>query len=410
MFYIWMAILIYALPFLILRPSDVFQPEFLINAYFITLVGLGPITLMTFFPTIAMGGYTRLFWIVAVGYLSINVGFLMSRAMSGRPDLSRLMLPYIRTKRLRAMGLLLVVVSLVAGCAFFARAGGVPLLSESKELARVAALGVSGNGYFLYLMTLGAYGVLLLFAAKFVMPRPSLDTTMVIAIICFVIVAAFLTGTGSRRYVIWMLLYVVMARHYLVKQLSVTKSLILGVALLAFVSLFELVRNPDSETTASFAIAVMYRSVIYTSNLEKVFAAFSAIDGAMGGKTLLMDIATILPGKQVDYQSWLKEVVGIEFEGFGIPPTLMGDMYVNFRYGGVVIGCVAFGFVVRSMYSFLLARLNPFLGVFVYIVMIEYMTKIVTSGLSAQSIGLIWGAMVCAMVALAGGLVRVRAR
>lgn len=410
MFYLWMAILIYALPFFVLRPRDVFEPEFLINAYFIALVGLGPISLMTFFPTIAIGGYTRLFWIVAVGYLSINVGFMLARLASTTPDLTRLRIMQPGTKRLRFAGLLLVSVSLVAGYIFFARAGGVPLLSESKEAARVAALGVSGNGYFLYLMTLGAYGVLLLFAARFAMRQPGVNGSLLIAVVCFVVVAAMLTGTGSRRYAIWMLLYVVMARHYLVKQLSVSKSLILGLSLLAFVSLFELIRNPDSETTASFAVAVMYRSVIYTSNLEKVFTAFSSIDGAMGGKTLLMDIATILPGKQVDYQSWLKEVVGIEFEGFGIPPTLMGDMFVNFRYPGVVLGCIAFGFVVRVMYSSLLSRLSPFLGVFIYIVMIEYMTKIVTSGLSAQSIGLIWGIAVCAFVALAGGLVRLRAR
>lgn len=410
MWYASIALLIYMLPYVLFKPKDVFQPEFIINGYFLALVGVGPVSLMVFFPDVVYGGYESLFWVVITGYVSINAGFLISRVISPDPDLARIRVLPGRYQGLKLVGCALLLVSLAAGVAYFFRAGGVPLLAPEKEAARVAALSVSGNGYFLYLMTAGAYGVFLLFMRRFANRADGLDINLVACVIAFVAIGALLTGTGSRRYVIWMLLYILMARHYLLKRMSPLKSILLAGLLLVFVSVFELLRNPDSETTASFAIAVMYRSVIYTSNLEKVFTAFSSIDGAMWGRTLLMDVATIMPGKQVDYQSWLKSVVGIEFEGFGIPPTIMGDLFVNFRYPGIVVGCVTFGFCVRQLYCWCLSRLNPLLGILVYIIMIEYMTKIVTSGLSAQMIGLIWGSVICVGIALASGLLKLKVK
>jgi oligosaccharide repeat unit polymerase len=173
------------------------------------------------------------------------------------------------------------------------------------------------------------------------------------------------------------------------KQISIKKFLLFTIAGLLFINIFEMVRNPDSETTVDFLTTASYRLIIYISNLEKVFTAFIHHE-KFYGSTLLMDLSTVLPGKQVDYQSWLKDIVGLEFEGFGIPPTIMGDLYINFGYPGIIIGCVAFGYLIKTIYQSQIIKGKSAIGLLIYISSLEISSKIITSGLSAQTISMVW--------------------
>lgn len=385
-------------PFLLFRPKDVFQPEFFLNLYFIALIGLGPLSLNFLLEeTYRTGNYAEILELIAIGYFSINFGFLLQQLFSDNFKLKRTpALQYSAnlstqrnlTKALKALGIIFAIISATAATLYFVRAGGIPLLAENKEEARVAALSVPGNGYLLYLMTLGilAPALILTHYKNFQLSKFSKYKTLMVATTALGLLLIF---TGSRRYTLWMFIYLIAIHHYSRSKISIPKMIALAVGGICAINLFEMIRNPFSDTTTNFGTASLYRFVVYISNFEKVFTTFLNHE-KLYGSTLFMDIATIAPGKQIDYQSWLKDLVGLDFEGFGIPPTLMGDMYINFDYPGVVVGCILFGYLMRSLYRHYVLKGRSFLGIIFYISCLEIGSKIITSGLSAQMVGILW--------------------
>lgn len=391
-------------PFLFFRPRDFFQPEFFLNFYFIMLIGLGPLALSILRPDIyKQGNYSTVLSIIAIGFVCINFGFALQDILHNRfkivitGKLHRSISNYKawvspRRSQIRFVGLGLAFLSCLASAIYFLRAGQIPLFAADKESARVAALSISGNGYFLYIMTLGVVA-----PAFYYLPavassgKKAFKNPVLIAITA--ILCCMLLFTGSRRYSIWLGIYLISMYHYLEAKVPIKKLMFFAVIGVVFVNVFEMIRNPDSDTTVDFMTTAGYRLIVYISNLEKVFTAFINHD-PLYGSTFFMDVATIMPGKQVDYQSWLKEIVGLEFEGFGIPPTIMGDMYINFGYPGVVVGCVLLGYLIKLVYRKKILQGKTGFGVIIYISSLEIFSKIITSGISAQSMSILWMVMV----------------
>jgi oligosaccharide repeat unit polymerase len=393
------ALAVYVLPFLFLRPRDPFQPEFFLNVYFLILIGIGPIALYIVSPDLYnTGKYDQVLLLVVTGYFFINFGFWIGRlrffghkAYSSPRWTESEARSWIRSNRrsLKIVAWLLLAAGVLAGILFFLRAGQVPLLAENKEVARVEALSVGGNGYLLYFMTAGMYALIIFSLLMYAIPEKK-NVNRLVVIGAFLLVGSLLIGTGSRRYLLWLILYIALVRHYLIKRISVSLVLVASIFGLLLVNLFEMFRNPDSLTTTDLVTTFFFRFVLYVSNLEKVFSTFFEMGRLMYGSTFLMDVATVLPGKQIDYQSWLKDLVGLDFEGFGLPPTLMGDLYINFGWGGVIIGCAFFGFLIRRIYTKLIvSKFTPF-SIMTYILLIELASKVITSGISPQAMGMIW--------------------
>jgi len=394
------------LPFLLFRPKDVFQPEAAVNGYYLLFIALGPVALAIASPQQFLSGeYFFSATLVLVGYLSLNLGFFLATLFRRRnlQPFTRVVPTQGRSLRYKIASTTLLLVSSAALLLFFARAG-IPLLAENKEAARVEALSISGNGYLLYLATLGMPAVLLVACAKYdnasrrgVRTRPDIFLAFLA-----IAVGVALMGTGSRRYFFWSLLYVFIARHYLAKRFSITFMLISVAVGFTFVNVFEMYRNSASDTTADLFTATYYRLIVYFYNLEATFTAFRQSE-PMYGSTFVMDILTALPGKQIDYQSWIKSVTGLEFEGFGVPPTIVGDMYINFGYPGIVMGCVLFGWLLKTFYFRKITSVKrSALSVFIYALALEISIRTLTSGFSAQAMGYLWIMMIYLFVKSSG--------
>lgn len=383
-----------AFPFALFRPKDFFQPEFFINFIFIFLIGLGPIVLFFFKPEVYLAGmHEEVVYVIILGYLSINLGFLSARIVFGRNYIDGVSCLRSDWNRRKSSGLLLVglcifLVACFSGGAYFMRAGQIPIFAENKELARVAAMSVSGNGYLLYIFTLGVMAPA--FILVHCLSRKGLRGLFSpVFLTTSLLLAVLLLFTGSRRYSVWLFVYVLGVFHYSYRPLPVWRLISVAFIGLLFVNIFEMFRNPYSETTESLAVTFLYRFLVYGANLEKVFSIFFHQD-AMLGSTFFMDVMTILPGRQIDYQSWLKELAGLDYEGFGLPPTIMGDLYVNFGFPGIFIGCLLVGLALRLFYIRLVVHGRSGLGILAYISVVEVSTKMIMSGISAQSITVLW--------------------
>lgn len=382
------------LPFFIHRIRDVFQPELVVNAYFVLFIAMGPLAMMVMAPQLFQSGqYEFVTSLVLVGYVAINLGFLAaSFQVRGHGVLGggRFSRRKFDSRGWRGIAILLLLLSLASLAVFFLRAGQIPIFAENKEAARVEALSVGGNGYLLYLATLGMTAVLLYSSVEYWDAVRKRVRPSSLVFIFAAIVGIALAGTGSRRYFFWTCLYVLIARHYIYKSISVRFLVVFGVLGFVGVNLFEMYRNVGSDTTVDFLTTSYYRLIVYFYNLEAAFSAFQNSE-LMWGSTLFMDVLTVLPGKQIDYQSWIKEVTGLEFEGFGVPPTVMGDMYINFGIPGVVLGCFIFGYAIRAFYYLQTSRevLTP-LSILAYALVLEISIRTLTSGVSAQTMGLLW--------------------
>ncbi|HEY1805301.1 MAG TPA: oligosaccharide repeat unit polymerase, partial [Terracidiphilus sp.] len=353
---------LFGAPFFIFRPKDPFQPELILNAYYIGLIGIGPVILKLVAPGIYDGGrFDQISFLIGLGFLCINLGFAFTRVVGACDGMSTgrvgewvgWMAYYQRTFRFVIASCL--TVGLIGGFAYFVRAGQIPLFQEDKDAARVAALAVHGNGYFFYLMTVSMIAVLVAAVRLYGGPSihmPGSQRRKEWGMLAFTLaVGAGMLLTGSRRYTLTAIIYLILVRHYLYKRLKLGWVFVLGFGGFVAINLFEMFRDPNSATTVSFASTSFYRFIIYISNFQKVFQTFSATGQRMLGSTFFMDLATILPGHQQDYQSWLKDETGLTFEGFGIPPTIVGDMFINFGPLGVIVGCFIFGVMARWIYD-----------------------------------------------------------
>lgn len=402
MFLLLIFAVLFSAPFVIFKPKDPFQPELILNAYYVGLIGIGPVILKFAAPSIYDGGdFDQISILIGLGFLCINLGFAFTRQVGGYAneplpepgEWVAWIFHYQRTFRFVISSSL--ALGVFGGLAYFIRAGQIPLFQQDKDAARVAALAVHGNGYFFYFMTVSMIAVLVA-AVRFyggpgiygAVSRRKKELTMLALALA---VGGAMLLTGSRRYTLTTIIYLVLVRHYLYRRLKFGWSFVLAFVGFVGINLFGMLRDPNSATSVSLSTASFYRFVTFITNFQKVFQTFSATGQRMMGSTFFMDLATILPGHQQDYQSWLKDLTGLNFEGFGIPPTIVGDMYINFGPVGVIVGCFCFGAAARWIYDKLILQ-RSFSGISLvyYALLLETLMKMLSSGLSAQTLGLAW--------------------
>lgn len=55
-------------------------------------------------------------------------------------------------------------------------------------------------------------------------------------------------------------------------------------------------------------------------------------DAKLYGKSIILDISTLLPGYQPSFNIWLKDYLGLTFSGGGLTSTVIGELFFNFGY------------------------------------------------------------------------------
>ena len=71
---------------------------------------------------------------------------------------------------------------------------------------------------------------------------------------------------------------------------------------------------------------------VLTTNEALVIDAIDHRIGNLYGLTYVWNFHPLLPGSQPDMTTWIKDHLGVRFEGSGITPTLAGDAYFNFGW------------------------------------------------------------------------------
>lgn len=371
---------------------DYFSPHIAIGGYFFITILFGLMLIFTFDP---LGlsqdtAYIKVYELVLSGFLSLYMGFfciyfIFKKNISNKLLAQPVSDPIISCSGFNTAMYLLLIIGTFAAVLFFARSGTIPLFAADKNEARVATMEVSGNGYLQFLMTVMNYYVMLKFASLYINKENIFTRSEKYKIyIFFLYIFSVYLLTGSRRYSLFLIIYVTLIKNYLCKYIKLKNLILIVVMLVTLTIAFEIFRESSSDTTQSVGLALAYKMVVYISNFKNIYLSIPSEVPFQNGKTILMDFLTILPGKQIDYQTWIKDVTGLSFKGFGAPPTIIGDLYLNWGWNGVFIGMFFIGTVLEFAYIFLVLHKISTLKLVFYIIIFETSLKTITSGISAQ--------------------------
>jgi len=101
---------------------------------------------------------------------------------------------------------------------------------------------------------------------------------------------------------------------------------------------------------------VMHELSIAQNNLYIVLSIFPEEHSYMYGAGFFSALLTLLPGKQYLIDWYIKDLSCLEFEGGGLPPTLLGLFYIDFSFIGVFIFAVVLGYMLMKTYTYAIRK------------------------------------------------------
>lgn len=239
------------------------------------------------------------------------------------------------------------------------RSGFSALLSFTAgggfEDERVAAM--SGNGMFVIPAQL-----FLLVGTAWAVARQ--DRYLIVKAVIFITSAACMISFGFRSGIAFLVVICGLVKLYTkFGKVPVVKSTVLAILVLSFFVLLGVLRKGGGEIFERFMASFFWRSFVTLWNLDVILTQYKDF---LGGEGILMELAVVVPGPDINLGAHLKEVLGYDFPGGGITPSYIGAGFVDFGLVGavlypVVTGClVAFSYVLwpslvgRSGLSFIL--------------------------------------------------------
>jgi len=237
-------------------------------------------------------------------------------------------------------------IGVVAMVAFWAKAKGIPALAADLENSRVAAL--EGNGIPYYLSMSIMVSVWIYFMQDVKLKKQA---------IYLVIGMLLLMSTGWRNTSVALICVAIIQYHYR-KPIPFKKLVITGLTLVIVISVSGLFRIYSSNLQ-EYQLMTMMQSgnyigaffsylysypVVFTDNLILVLDGFSSSQGFLHGQSLFWNFGLLIPGFDTQaFDFFLKDYLRVGFAGGGLPPTLLGDLFLNFGYIGIFVGMIIIG-------------------------------------------------------------------
>jgi oligosaccharide repeat unit polymerase len=285
------------------------------------------------------------------------------------------------------------LLALAGAALYYKRAGGIPLLFENVQQGRVQA--VWGNAYAAFLIFSLSYFYLVYWARQVASGKSVLNPVL---IGLFLLVVLLNASIGYRRPIVWFVVSLIIAYHYLGRSLKVRHLLAVGLVLLALVIVAGLWRTAVSREGQAFSIS-LGQSLRYGERLfKRATVGFVVVTDIFPeqvsfrlGQTYLSPFYILLPGHQEDFTNWLKRMAGMEYEGGGLGPSLVGEFYLNFGIPGAVVGPLLLGVFFSLAYRWMRAY-PSLLRVSLYAVLTRGIAQAGGGGFSGiNTIYTLWG-------------------
>jgi len=314
-------LLVYALSFFVVGPSEFRRPQAVYLALLLGLVGL-------------------------------VIGTAIGWSQFAAPSSSRaegVLRPTGSGSLLASMGMLLTIIGVLALTAYLARIGTLPIFMPGAEQARVDAA-TRGGAPLRVLGVVALPGTWLLATGSVVVRNKSLFA-LAVAALTVVVLLWLATANRAPAFVavgVWVLAAIFAAgRARLGGKALFAVATAVAVGVLA-AGLFGAIRASDRLAQVRDApaagrapvgldglvklttIAVRGYLAVPIQNLEFTMDAVPTRIPWRLGYTYVQPLLTALPGRQTTFDLDLKEALGQDFRGGGTVPGLLGESYANF--------------------------------------------------------------------------------
>lgn len=322
-----------------LSNNNFLTPILLFFIFFSVFVGISPIA---YYAVEKHLNKSQLI-LISISVLIYIFAIFIGKAFQNKKDRKVIKKQEIDTNYIKYISYFLLVISLVGYCIYFIKNKDL-LFSGNLENGRILAL--AGNGIIIQMMNLSTIGICMLLELA-LNKKYSLKK-----VVCFLIVFSIFTlmrGFRSAIVAPIVICFLMFNKKNKISNKTIIKT---GVILLLGVSVLRIFRTLASSSNVDIIASIMTTFKNGSINLEYILQRFGKSITFQYGYTYLINLKMLLPGPDVDFTLWLKEIMNIKFAGGGITPTIIGEFYMNFGVIGVYIGTFFIGLLVNKLDNF----------------------------------------------------------
>lgn len=251
------------------------------------------------------------------------------------------------SKSFQLSGFLVFLMGVVFFVLFTIKTGGIIIFAEDVENERITRKAGAGlyNLLFLAFMLYG-YAVILLMK----------DKTRLVKIGLFLFTSFALISYGSRA----PLLKLFIATFIIVtitnsKKLSLKQYFKIGLILFFILVAFGAIRSNFQDSRVSFFTLMQFRMAwrpfVNIQNLQRIYDFFPEQNNYLYGYSYLVDMKLFFPGSNPNFGTYLKDLMGWDFDGGSVTTSFIGLGYLNFGKVAFFIYPLFYGFLFNSIYQ-----------------------------------------------------------
>lgn len=209
------------------------------------------------------------------------------------------------------------------------------LFGGNLESGRVDAM--SGNGILLYSIMLHVMFIPLMYI---IWKKKEIRTGVFIFFVCVSCVELISVGYRTPLVISIFCVLVINAR---LKKFDVRKAIGYFCLMFVLAMVYEIYRAGMSFSTSVLLNRVTSRFDVCMWNYNFVVATFPDKMPFQHGYTNMIDLLMLLPGPGQDFSLWLKDAVGMTYDGGGLVTFIQGSFYIDFGIPGIIVGMTLLG-------------------------------------------------------------------
>tara|TARA_B110001452_G_scaffold72987_1_gene59030 strand:+ start:8065 stop:9048 length:984 start_codon:yes stop_codon:yes gene_type:complete len=258
--------------------------------------------------------------------------------------------PLLVNHKTALVGFLFIILGLLCTLKYIYSAGGVVIFMEDIENARIITR--KGNGLIIQLaINFFTYGLLTILMIK---------SSISFKVLFIIIVCFFVLSFGNRGPALFLTVFALYIFQAVNKvEFSLKKIATYGLVLFCLMVVFGSLRtNYEADFSALFKARFAWRPFVNIQNFQFVIDFFPTKHDFLYGYTYLVDLSMLTPGSHPNSGTYLKDLMGLKFDGGSLTPSYLGMSYVNFGVSGLIFSPIILGFISNTFYEVYIARFN----------------------------------------------------
>ena len=238
---------------------------------------------------------------------------------------------------------------------------GIPALDPDAAERRLEVVKYGPLGAVFFTST---WTVLVFVAVKLWSHKGS-SATRILSRVLLLLISLILLSLGSRGYLFVPLLTAMVVRHFVYKRFRPFTLVLLGLLIFVSLSVYGYLRDSTATQVVSvhkgdlseLAVFPLIYAYLYIwqpiDTLQQVTEVIPRTIPYQHGFLTFGALRTLLPGHHDMSDMFFKQILGSDFEGGGQPATVLGPLYADFGFAGVVLGMFFVGLLVARTYRWM---------------------------------------------------------